>query len=133
VPTDVVQETGLFAHCQDPLCRGSVDRPIKGLVTERSWLFKENDPNSIFPGVEKSSVYYSAADEKDARCKVCGGPCVISPEPTPKYKSQGPWSSDPGELLRHFASFNGGVTHGDAQRSAEVDALLERLAEVIAE
>lgn len=126
MPTETTTEQTVFVSCNDPRCKGNQQRPIPGLRVEMSWTYRERDPEYPLPGVvEDSRVYFKAANDEDNLCRVCEGTVNITDQPRTPYPNI---SGHPAsESLKHFGSYK-----PDKTRSAEVDAVLERLADVIA-
>lgn len=129
MPTESVSPTQLFAHCTDPLCRGNKQRPIEGFRVETSWTFVERGGD--LPGFENSQVTFRPVNDgeegrrDDRICPECGKRAEIGDQVRPVYANL---SGHPAsESLKHFGSYQ-----PDKERSAEVDAVLERLADVIA-
>jgi hypothetical protein len=116
----------LWAHCQNSLCKGYVQRPVAGIESESAWTFKElsgNAPQAL-PGVERTVRQLRFEREEDSLCPVCGGPREITADRRPEYPAISGYPAS--ESLRWFGTFTPG-----AERSAEVEAALARLEEAV--
>lgn len=129
MPTVTETPHTLFAACTDPKCRGNKQRPIKGFRVETSWTFVERGGD--LPGFENSSIAFRPENDgqdgrpNDGVCPVCEATADITDQVRPLYENLSGFPAS--ESLKHFGSYK-----PDKERSAEVDAVLERLADVIA-
>lgn len=83
MPTVTHAEQTAYAHCGTPTCPGSRQVAVDGVRRETSYAFTENGGD--IPGIERSTVEWTFADEGDRPCPSCGRPREISDQAKPSY------------------------------------------------
>lgn len=126
MPTERIADQTLFVHCVDPLCAGNTQRAVAGQVVTTEWTFAERGgEGTVLHGVENSSDAFRVVNPEDNVCRVCGGALEVTNQARPIYENLSGHSA--AESVKYFGSYKPGQ-----QRTAEVDAVLERLEDIIA-
>jgi hypothetical protein len=83
MPTVTTAVEAGYAHCTNPRCPGHDQVQVQIVKTETSFTYAENGGN--FPGVERSHVLVTFADEADAVCRYCRGHREATDQPRKQY------------------------------------------------
>lgn len=120
MPTVTETPVRAYAHCVIPVCAGYRQAEVDAVRTETAYTFADNGGD--LPGIERSNMRLSFADEDDQACPSCGGARDLSEQARRSYD---PLSGhDPNGLLK-FGPFEGVQPKDD--RVAELEAKVDRL------
>jgi hypothetical protein len=108
-----------YAHCLNPRCPGYQQEVVPAIRRETQWTYTELDGD--LPGIERSTVSYHFADEKDAACPTCKGIREVTAEPRATYQNLS--GHDPNGLLK----IRPHDSPDPASLQAEIAALKEKL------
>lgn len=134
MPTVTHVEQTAYAHCGTPTCPGSRQVEVQGVRRETSYMFTENGGD--IPGVERSVVEWTFADEADRACPTCERPREISNQLKPSYDPlsgfdpMGLLTVDPFDPSRRNTVEDEKVAELEAKLAAQskkLDQLLEKL------
>lgn len=126
-----------WVHCVDPFCAGNQQREAALVRTTSDWSFFELGGQGSVPGTEKTAVQIKVADEADAVCPECSGPCEAADQKRPVYPSMisglDGRNLDQRALLKLIQSGKIGGDQQGSQVSSDVADLRRELAELKAE
>ena len=133
MPTVTESKVRAYAHCRNARCPGYQQQEVDAIREEKGLTYRDlNGPGPADPYdglVERSSVYYRFADEKDRACRGCGEAREVTGDPRPSYQ---PLSGhDPLGLLE-FGGFDASKVIQPDDRTAALEAQLQEMREMVA-
>lgn len=112
-----------FAHCPEARCPGYSQEPVPAIRKTTEFTFV--DSGGDLPGVEKSFVHFSFADEDQLACPSCGRDRELTETPRKTYAPTTGY--DQMGLLKYGGRFD---PHNQANRDNRMGELERQLAEM---